>query len=148
MAATDTYLIKTAVFTPAGGSAINLTSLEDVSWRHNGNVVAHRTDATVAISAHFVDDLDGEVSVTLRNFSHVANAGLTPGVVGALVVTYQKRAKGKGATAGQDRTITAAQAMVGAMDGNLPQADRSTLTIPFHCSDDNGANPFAFGGPA
>lgn len=148
MAATDTYLIKTAVFTPSGGSAINLTSLEEVTFRHNGNVVAHRTDATVAISAHFIDDLDGEVGVTLRNFSHAANANLTPGIVGALVITYQKRAKGKGATSGADRTITAAQAMVGAIDGSLPQSDRSTLTIPFHCSDDSGANPFAFAGPA
>lgn len=148
MAATDTYLIKSATFTPSGGAAVNLTSLEDVAWRHNGNVVAHRTDATVAISAHFIDDLDGEVTVTLKNFSLAANAGLTPGVVGSLLVTYQKRAKGKGATAGADRTITAAQAMVGPMDGGLPQSDRSSLSIPFHCSDDNGANPFAFGGPA
>lgn len=145
MAASATYVIKSAVFTPSGGGAVTLDGLESVSYRKGGQVVTHKTDAAVAVTAHFFDSIEGQVTVKTKNASWLANSGLQPGQVGSLVITYQKRQKGTGAVAGQDKTVTAAQAMIGEVEAELPEVDRSDLSIPFHCSDDSGVTPFAFG---
>jgi len=148
MAAGDTYLLKTVVFTPSGGSAITIDGIEDVQVRNGAQVVAHGADALFTVLAHFVDQGEGEITVRTRNQSHLINANMQPGAVGALVLTYQKRKAGKGAVSGQDRTITAAGAMVGETGFNVPHSDRGECTIPFHCSDAAGSAVFAFGGPA
>ncbi len=148
MASGDTYILKSVVFTPSGGSALTIDGLEDTQVRNGAQVVAHGADAKFAILAHFVDAGEGEVTLRVRNQSQLAHASLQPGIVGSLVFTYQKRAAGKGGVSGQDRTITAAQAMVGETGGNMPHSDRGEVTIPFHCSDPAGLAVFAFGGPA
>lgn len=145
MAAAKTWLLKSVVFTKSGGSAVPITGLQSISYRKGGQVVTHHTDALVAVSAHFMDAIEGGVTVRTTDASFLANTGLQPGDVGSLVITYQQRAKGTSAVAGQDKTITAAQAMVGEHSGDLPQTGQSGLEVPFHCSDDNGSSPFAFG---
>lgn len=148
MSSADTSILKSLIFTPTGGSALTIDGLEDTSVRNGAQVVAHGADAKFAVLAHFVDSGEGEVSVRTRNQSLLAHASLQPGTVGVLVFTYQKRAAGKGGVSGQDRTITAVQAMVGETGANMPHSDRGECTIPFHCSDPDGLAAFAFGGPA
>lgn len=144
MAASVTYVIKSVVYTPTTGGAVTILGIESVSYRKGGQVVTHKTDATVAVSAHFFDSIEGLVTVKTKDASWLAHAAFQGGVVGSLVITYQKRAKGAGAVAGQDKVVTAAQAMVGEVEAELPEVDRSDLSIPFHCSDDSGLTPFAF----
>ncbi len=145
--AAATHLLKSAVFTPAGGSpsAVTFGNLQRFEVKKGGKIVAHGSDAQVAITAHFTDEIEAEVTVESTDASLATNAGLQPGIVGALVLTFQKRAVGKGAVAGQDKIVTAAQAMVGPYDATLPHADRSGAQFVFHCSDAaNGADPFAY----
>lgn len=149
MAATAavTHLLKSVVFTPAGGSPSPITfgNLQSITIKKGGKVVAHGSDAQVGITAHFTDDIEAEVTIETTDASALANAACQPGIVGSLVLVFQKRAVGKGAVAGQDKTVTAGQAMVAPFDATLPHSDRSRASFTFHCSDPtNGADPFAY----
>lgn len=148
MADADTYMMKSVVFTPAGGSAQTIDGVDDVQVEDGGQVVAHGAGNNFTVLAHFMDDADATITVRSRNQSLLADADLLKGTVGSLVITYQKRKAGKGGVSGQDRTITAAQAMVGPVNGGLPRADRGDVTFVFHCSDPAGLAALAHGGPA
>lgn len=144
MAASDTYYLKTAVFTPSGGSAKTIDGLEEITFRQGGQVVAHGTDGSITIMAHFLDNVEGQVTCRSRNAGLAVAAELQPGVVGSLVLTMQKRKGGTGPVSAADKVITAATSMIGQTNGTLPHVDRSTFEVEFHCADASGSAVFAF----
>lgn len=148
MADADTFIMKSAVFTPTGLSAQTIGAIDDVQVEDGGVVVAHGAGNNFCVLAHFMDDAEATITIRTRDQALIADADLLKGVVGALVITYQKRKAGKGGVSGQDRTITAGQAMVGPVNASLPRADRGEATFVFHCSDPLGLAALAHGGPA
>ncbi len=144
MAASDTYQIKTCVFTPDSGSAQAIDGLEEVTIRQNGQVVAHGTDGAITIMAHFIDNIEGQVTVRSRNGGLFVDADLQIGIHGSLAIVMQKRKAGKGAVSGADKTITAAETTLTSSNAGIPHADRSTLDLEFAVADLDGAAPFAF----
>jgi hypothetical protein len=146
MTASATYIIKSASFTKDGGSATVIDGLEEVTIRQNGQVVAHGTDGLVAIQSHFIDNVEAEISVRSRNGSLFTATALQIGTHGSMAIVMQKRAAGNGATAGQDKTITAANCTITASDVGIPHADRGTFNLTAMAHDPNGsaANVLAF----
>lgn len=146
MATSPAYVLKSAVFTPAGGSpsAVTITGLQTISYGTQGSVVAHSHDAAQAVTEHFIDDISGDCSITTTDLSDAQNAALKVSEVGSLVLTYQKRAAGSGAAAGSDLTVTAAEATVTANTGQAGSTGLGEATISFACADSDGAEPWAF----
>jgi len=139
MAAAATYIIKTVTF-----KATAIDGLEDVTMGQSGDVVSHNSDGQVVIAATFLDNIKGNVKVSSRNTSLLNVANFDIGSTGALVVTMQKRAAGKGATAGQDKILTCAEATIISTGGNAPHADRGTLELEFECALAAGTTPFVW----
>jgi hypothetical protein len=139
MAAAATYIIKTVTFK---GTAID--GLEDVSFGQEGDTVSHNSDGQIVIAATFMDNIKGVVKVSSRNTSLLNVANFDIGSAGALVIVMQKRAAGKGATAGQDKTLTCAEAVITRTSGNAPHADRGTAEFEFECATAAGTTPFVW----
>jgi hypothetical protein len=144
MASSATYQIKSVAFTPDGGSAQVIDGIEEVSISQNGQVVAHGTDGAITIMSHFVDNIEGQVMIRTRNAVHFVDADFQIGLHGSLVITMQKRKDGKGAVAGQDKVITAAEATVTRSNATIPHADRSNLELEFAVADADVSAPFAY----
>lgn len=139
MPATDTYIIKTVTF-----KATAISGLEMVDFGDEADVVEHNTDGQITLMATFLDNLKGTCRVSSRNTGLGSTANLAHGQVGALVITMQKRAAGKGAVAGQDKVLTGASATIIRRSGGLPHSDRGTLEIEFNVDDPNGSSPWAW----
>ena len=139
MAAAATYIIKSVTFK---GTAID--GLEDVSFGQEGDTVSHNSDGQVVIAATFIDNIKGVVKVSSRNSSLMNVANFDIGSNGALVIVMQKRQSGKGAVAGQDKTMNAAEATVTRTSGSAPHSDRGTFDIEFECATALGTTPFVW----
>lgn len=133
MAAAATYIIKSATFK---GTAI--TGLDDVQWSDEGDEVLHNHDGSITATACFLDNIRGSCTITTRDQSTFGAANLQTGMNGSLVIVMQKRAAGKGAVAGQDKTLTAADATIKSRPGNAPHGDRGAQAFEFTCVDPNG----------
>jgi hypothetical protein len=138
MAAAATYLIKSATFK---GTAVD--GLEDVQFSDEGDEVLHNHDGSITATACFLDNLRGGCTISCRNQSLFGTANFAEGANGALVIVMQKRAAGKGAVAGQDKTLTAADATLIGKSGNAPHSDRGTLSLEFRCVDPAGSAVWA-----
>jgi hypothetical protein len=134
MAAAATYIIKSATFK---GTAID--GLEDVQFSDEGDEVLHNHDGSITATACFLDNLRGGCTVSCRNQSLFGTANFAEGANGSLVVVMQKRQAGKGAVAGQDKTLTAADATLISKSGNAPHSDRGSLSLEFRCVDPAGS---------
>lgn len=145
MSDSATYVIKSVVWTKTSGSPVTLDGIEEVTIRQNGQVVAHGHDGSLTVTAHFVDNIEGQVTVRSRTGSIFVDTSLQIGDAGGLVITMQKRAKGKGATSGADKVITAAECVVTSSNLAIPSADRSSLDLEFAVSDAENTAPFSFG---
>lgn len=134
MAAAATYIIKSATFK---GTAI--TGLDDVQWSEEGDEVIHNHDGSITATACFLDNIRGGCTITTRDQSTFGTANFATGANGSLVVTIQKRQAGKGAVAGQDKVLTAADATIKSRSGNAPHGDRGQQSFEFVCVDPAGA---------
>jgi hypothetical protein len=136
MAAANAFRAKSVSFK---GTAI--LGITDVSTNETGSATELKTDASATVTAIFVDGIKADVTVTTTDFTRAK--GITIGDTGALVVTYEIRAEGKGAGAG-NAVATYANAVVisnnpqGATDGN------GTASIAFSCSAPGGSSPVAW----
>jgi len=139
MANAATYIIKSCSFK---GTAID--GLEDVQFGQEGSVVSHNTDGQAVIAATFVDNIKGTVRVSSRNGLHLTTANFDIGSTGSLVMVMQKRAAGKGATSGQDKTLTCSEAVLIRPGGNAPHSDRGTMELEFECPLAAGTTPFVW----
>lgn len=145
MPAPKSYQLKTAAFTPAGGSLINLTSLADLNWSRGGSRLNWSSDGAVAVQAQHMEDLEDSVELSLMDQSILHSANLAVGIGGSLVIVLQARAaNGKGATSGQDKTLTFANAIVTGLSAGSPHRGVGSAQISFSCVDPDGASPVAF----
>lgn len=139
MAAAATYIIKSVTF-----KGVAVDGVEEVSYNEDGDVVTHTHDGLATATATFVDAIKGSVRITGRNMSLSSNANLAFGSNGSLVVVFQKRAAGKGAAAGADKTLTAADATITKCGGSAGTGDRSTFELELQCVDPAGSSAFAW----
>ena len=139
MAAAATYIIKSCTF-----KSTAIDGLEDVQFGEEGSVVSHNTDGQAVIAATFIDNIKGNVRVSSRNGGLASTANFAIGSAGALVMIMQKRAVGKGAVGGQDKTLTCAEAVLIRPGGNAPHADRGTFEMEFECALAAGTDPFVW----
>lgn len=139
MPAANTFIIKSATFK---GTAID--GLEDVTFGQEGDIVSHNSDGQVVIAATFIDNIKGSVKVSSRNTALMNVANFDIGSTGALVITMQRRAAGKGAVAAADRILTCAEATMIRTNGNAPHADRGTVEFEFECALAAGTTPFVW----
>lgn len=139
MAAAATYVIKTVTF-----KGQLMDGVEDVQVGQEGDVVTHAHDGLITATATFIDNVKATVRVTSRNGSWFSDSDFDIGATGSLVVVQQKRAAGKGAVAGQDKTATFAEATVVRVGSGAPHADRGTFEVEFECVAAAGVTPVAF----
>ena len=130
MAAANAYRAKTATFSTA------ILGLTDFSINDNGSPVDLGTDASPTITAVFVDSIVTEVSLTTTDVSRTST--LSIGGTGSLVVTFQLRAEGSGAGAG-DKTCTMANAVITSINSQASTNGIGSVQISFRCSGPNGS---------
>jgi len=133
MAAANAFRAKSASF---GGTAI--LGITDVSTDESGTPTDLSTDASATVTAVFVDQIAATVTVSTTDFT--AAKGLLIGTAGALVITYEIRAEGKGAGSGNAIATYANAILV----QNPPQANTNGIggcTLSFRCSAPGGASP-------
>lgn len=133
MAAANAFRAKTVTF---GGTAI--LGITDVSTSETGSATDLMTDASAVVTAIFVDSISATVTVSTTDFTRAK--GITIGQTGALVVTYEIRAEGKGAGTG-NAVATYANAVV---TDNNPQAGTNgngSASITFRCSAPSAGSP-------
>lgn len=139
MAASATYILKSLTFK---GTAID--GLQEIQFGQDGDVVSHNSDGQITISATFIDNIKGSVRVSSTNTGLASNANFDIGAFGSLVAVFQNRTNGKGAVAGQDKTLTAAESTVVRPGGSAPHADRGTFDLEFEVCDAEGVSPFVW----
>ena len=139
MAAAATYIIKSATF-----KGTSIDGLEDASWANEADEVLHNTDGQTTVSTSFLDNIRGQVTVLSRNAGLSGTANFQLAQKGQLVIVMQKRADGKGAVSGQDKTLTVPEAMVIDLSGNAPNSDRGSLRIVFRGTKADGTDWYAW----
>lgn len=145
-AASKNFQIKQVVFTPTGGAAQTKTDeVVGAEVTVNGDVVDWSGGGAVAVQGHNVENIKGTVTLTLLDQSMVADANWKVGVAGVLVLTYQQRKDGSGATVGGDKTITGTSSVVTSVSPGLPHRGQGTIQIAFEVVDASGVYPFSFG---
>ena len=102
MTAAVTWGIKSAAFTPSGGSVVNLTDCTDIKFRDSINLQELLTDNNININLAFGTGGKTELTITSTDTSLAWGSTITPGIVGSLVLVFGKRAGGKGYVSGQE----------------------------------------------
>jgi hypothetical protein len=122
-----------------------LAGMTDVSINQSGSANDLRTDASVGVTAVFVDGIAADVTVSTTDLNGAGGANFVVGATGVLAVVAEKRAEGSGAALSGNVTYTADQATVisnsasGATDGigsaqitfrcSIPTGDSSAIAI-------------------
>lgn len=142
MAAAVTWGIKSATFTPAGGTLETFSDLTDMSFDDSINLQELLTDNNININLVF--GTGGKTECTLKSTDSSLGWRTTspPGTAGVLVMVFGKRAAGKGYVAASDKTFTASNAVVGKRSVSASVASAGSLDIPFTCFD-TGSGLFA-----
>ena len=139
MAAAATYILKSFTF-----KCTAVDGLEDIQFGLEGDVVSHNSDGQITVSATFLDNIKGNLRISSRNTGLASTANFDIGSVGSAVAVFQKRAAGKGAVAGQDKTLTAAESTIIRAGGNGPHSDRGTFELEFEVCDAEGVTPWVW----
>jgi hypothetical protein len=139
MSAAVTHIAYSAVFTPAGGSAWNITDLLDISEGDGGNVTELTTDNSQVINGKFIDSISGKITLQSSSLAHTTDAAAVIGAVGALVVKYAKRSAGKGNVASNYLTVTYASVMLESMARHGGAVGASSLSIEFGAYGTDGS---------
>lgn len=140
MASARTHLAKTAQFTPAGGSAWNITDLADLDDGESANAVNLVTDAAATVNGMFVDAIVGEISIIAKDLAHSINAGAAIGATGALVIAYGLRTIGKGFVTSNALTVTYANAQLRNIRRRASVTGDATFEITFGAFDPSGSS--------
>lgn len=135
MAAANAYRAKSATFSTA------ILGIESISSNKSGQATDHTSDASDAINAVFIDSIVGDITIVTSDFARASS--IVPGDTGSLSVVYECRAEGRGATAGNNKTYTAATATVVSVNLDAPTTGKGQATITFRCSAPSGGTPFA-----
>lgn len=134
MAAANAHRAKSATFSTA------VLGIENISVNRSGTPTDLTTDASDAINAVFIDQRVGEVTIVTSDLKRAST--INEGDTGSLAITYECRAEGKGATAGNNVTYTAATATVVSVNSDAGTVGRGQATITWRCSAPSGGSPF------
>jgi hypothetical protein len=132
MSTPDVFVVKTAVFTKTGGTPLTITGLTDVSTPENGNVTILESDANSSPTGVYVDGIGSAPTLSTVDILQATHADLAVGTAGALVITYQRRAQGKGAPATTpNRVCTYAAVVVTSRDPKANTTGKGDASVSF-----------------
>ncbi len=134
-----TYRAKTAVFV-----ALNLLPLVDISSAQSGNVTTLDADANSYSQGAFVDGISEDIEITIDDVNVATNASAVIGTNGSLVITYEKRADGKGAAGTPNKVATFANATLTGRRIQAGAGGRSQVVLTFKCAGVSAAAPVAW----
>jgi len=135
MAAAVTWGIISATFTPAGGSSETFNDCTDLSFDDSINLQELLTDNNININLVFGTGGKTEVSIKSTDTSIAWRTTSPPGTQGILVLTFGKRAGGKGYVASGNKVFTASQAVLGKRTGAGSAASAGSIDLSFSCYD-------------
>lgn len=130
-----TWGIKSASFTPAGGSLVNITDLTDIRFRDSINLQELLTDNNTNVNLIFGTGGKTELTLTSSDTSLAWGTTTPPGTAGSLVLVFGKRAAGKGYVSAADKTLTAANAVIGERTGAAATAAAGSVEFNFTAFD-------------
>ena len=138
MAAANAFRAKTAsVFASAK------TGIKSLKIKNGGTSSDLTSDASPAVNAIFVDMLACDVSIVLTDFAGAT--ALVAGDTGALIVTFEKRAEGRGAAvSGTPITATFSNAVLLDIDFNAATIGIGDVTLNLRCSSPTGGSAVAW----
>lgn len=143
MTAAVTWGIKSATFTPAGGSLETFNDCTDLSFDDSINLQELLTDASINVNFVFGTGGKTEVSIKSTDSSIAWRSTSPPGTAGSLVMVFGKRAAGKGYVGASDKTFTAANAVLGKRTGSGSASSAGAVDLSFTCYDPAGTGIFA-----
>ena len=115
-----------------------LLGMTDVSVNQSGSANDLRTDASVGVTAVFVDGIAADISVSTTDLTGAGGANFVIGATGSLVIVAEKRAEGSGAALSGNVTYTAAQATVISNSASGATDGIGGAQISFRCSVPSG----------
>ena len=115
-----------------------LLGMTDVSVNQSGSANDLRTDASVGVTAVFVDGIAADISVSTTDLTGAGGANFVIGATGSLVIVAEKRAEGSGAAVSGNVTYTAAQATVISNSASGATDGIGGAQISFRCSIPSG----------
>jgi hypothetical protein len=115
-----------------------LLGMTDVSINQSGSVNDLRTDASVGVTAVFVDGIAADVTVSTTDLTGAGGVNFVIGATGSLVIVAEKRAEGSGAAVSGNVTYTAAQATVSSNSASGATDGIGGAQIAFRCSVPSG----------
>ena len=118
-------------------NATALLSITDVSINESGENVALTTDASPTVMANFVDNMKVTASVTTTDFAGASS--ITVGSCYALIIVFQQRAEGSGAS-GTNKTATMTTATVVSKTPKAGTNGIGPLEITFEASGPAGTS--------
>ena len=116
----------------------SLTTIENVSISQGGQAVDFISDGSAYVSAVFVDNIAADITVVLADFTQTK--ALSPGDNGALVVTYQLRAEGKGAAGSGNAVATFSSASLVNIQPDAATGGVGRVTLTFRASAAGGSS--------
>lgn len=132
MAAAKGFRAKSATY-----KSTAITGITDDSIKYAGSGTDLNTDASAYVTAVFVDSIAVDVTITTTDVARATS--IAPGDTGSLVVVYEQRAEGSGATGGGDKTATMANATVLSVDPQAGSTGIGSVQITFRCSGPTAA---------
>lgn len=140
MADVASYRAKTASF-----ASVSLLPLLSVSVDESGQATGLDADANAYSQATFVDGIAHTVDVTVSDVALIQNTALEIGDTGSLVVTFEKRADGRGAASTSPNKIgTWANAVLVSKRTQAGAGGNSDVVFSFRCAANAGAIPVAW----
>lgn len=140
MADVASYRAKTATF-----AAVALSPLLDATIDESGQASGLEADANPYSQATFVDGIAHTVDVTVTDVALIQNTALEIGDAGSLVVTYEKRADGRGAAGTSPNKIgTWANAVLISKRTQAGAGGNSNVVFSFRCAAVSGGSPVAW----
>ncbi len=133
MSAANAFRAKAMTF---GGAK---TGIQSIKVKNGGTAADLTTDASPSVNAIFVDMLVCDVTVALSDFTGVTS--LNPGDTGALTISYEKRAEGRGAAgSGTPIVATFSNAVVIDSDFDASTTGIGNATVTWRCSNPSGGS--------
>jgi hypothetical protein len=128
MSAPKSHIIKSAVWTPTGGTAVTITGLQDANVEPGGTRHTWSGDGAATVQAQSMEDIEAMATVTSTDLALALNVGLKIGTAGSLAIVYAQRGP-RGAASSGDITRTLGDAIVERVREGAPHRGQSTLEI-------------------
>ncbi len=101
------YRAKSATF-----ASVALTPVQDMDSDESGQTSDLGGDASPNVTAVFVDQIAGEITINVTDISLANNTSIEVGDAGTLAIVWEQRADGRGAAGSPNKTETWANAVV------------------------------------